>query len=85
MYGYAQEHRTIYLWLRLWHPHTKDISLHGTPPPCDKLVDIVTSMWNKSMGYVDTLREVLKSKREIRGTHSGPGSLLWYKILDLIL
>ena len=60
MYGYAQEHHTVDLWLHLWHAHAKDISLHETPPPCDKLVDIVTITWNNFMGYVDTLREVVK-------------------------
>ena len=33
-YGYAQEHHTVDIWLRLWTEHTKDVIMNVTPASC---------------------------------------------------
>ena len=33
-YGYAQEHHTVEIWLRLWTEHTKNVIMNGTPALC---------------------------------------------------
>ncbi len=84
-YGYAQEHDTLVLWLNLWIAHECDVIENGTPPPCRRLIDQPTSAWNKCMGNVDTIRNVLSRAMAVRGPNSGPGSLMWYLLLDYIL
>ena len=37
------------------------------------------------MCNVDTLRKVIKRAKAVRGPDSGPGSLLWFTLLDYIL
>ena len=83
-YGYAQEHHTVEIWLRLWTEHTKDVIMNGTPASCRRLLDLPTSLWNKLMGNVDTVRKVVKKTKAIRGPNSGPGSLMWYTVFDYI-
>ena len=58
-YGYAQEHLTVELYIRLWKLLDKDIVKNGTPPLCRKLLDAATNGWNKYMGNVDTIRKIL--------------------------
>ena len=36
------------------------------------------------MGNVDTVRQVVKNIKAVRGPDSGPGSLMWYTIFDYI-
>ena len=84
-YGYAIEHHTVDLWLRLWVSHDFDVRNKGTPPPCKRLLDITTSCWNKCMGNVDTVRRLLCYHKVKRGRNSGPGSLVWYMIFNYIL
>ena len=61
VYGYAQEHHTVELWLNIWKEHTKNVQQYGTPPPCRRLLDLSTSFWNKCMGNVDTVRKIVKN------------------------
>ena len=35
VYGYAQEHHTLELWLNIWKEHTKNVQQLGTPPHVD--------------------------------------------------
>ena len=83
-YGYAQEHHTVEIWLRLWTEHTKDVIMNGTPASCQRPLDLPTSLWNKLMGNVDTVRNMVKKKNAIRGPNSGPGYLMWYTVFDYI-
>ncbi|KAL7459526.1 hypothetical protein ACHAWC_011246 [Mediolabrus comicus] len=83
--GYAQEQHTVELFLKIWYSHNSDVMQHGTPTSCRRLIDMATSLWNKCMGNVDTIRRVVKTARAIRGRDSGPGSLMWSVILDYIL
>ena len=66
-YGYDQDHHTLELHLQLWLAHSKDVVLHGTPPPFRGLIRLVFSFWNKCMGNVDIVRKVLRQKRAMRG------------------
>ena len=84
-YGYAQDHHTLELHLQLWLAHSEDVLLHGTPPPCRRLIDLVFSFWNKCMGNVDIVRKVLRGKRAVRGPDSGHGSLLWMILIRYTL
>ena len=84
VYGYAQEHHTVKLWLNIWKEHAKNVQEYGTPPPCRRLLDLSTSFWNKCMGNVDTVRKVVKNVKALHGPDSGPGSLMWYTIFDYI-
>ena len=36
VYGYAQEHHTIELYMRLWKQHNDDVIANGTPPTIKK-------------------------------------------------
>ena len=83
-YGYAQEHHTVEIWLRLWTEHTKDVIMNVTPALCRRLLDLPTSLWNKLMGNVDTVQKVVNKTKAIRGPNSGPGSLMWYTVFDYI-
>jgi len=85
-YGYAREHHTVELWLRLWCAYTKDVREKGTPRPVEKFVDLLTHIWNKLMGFVDTIRKVLMGVRVAkRGPNTKPGSMLWYSNFDYVL
>ena len=84
-YGYAIEHHSIDLWIRLWVSHDYDVRIKGTPPPCKRLLDITTSCWNKCMGNIDTVRKLLCYHKVKRGSNTGPGSLIWYMIFNYIL
>ena len=84
-YGYAQDHHTLELHLKLWVAHTNDVVQLGTPPPCRRLIDLVFSFWNKCMGNVDVVRKVLRRRRAWRGPDSGPGSLMWCVLLGYAL
>eukprot|EP00804_Cyclotella_cryptica_P030264 CCRYP_017121-RA/>CCRYP_017121-RA protein AED:0.38 eAED:0.37 QI:0/0/0/1/0/0/2/0/159 len=66
-YGYGQEHDTLVLWLNLWIAHECDVIENGTPPACGRLIDQPTSAWNKCMGNIDTIRNVLSGAMTIRG------------------
>mmetsp|Transcript_15982 Transcript_15982/g.35779 ORF Transcript_15982/g.35779 Transcript_15982/m.35779 type:complete len:490 (+) Transcript_15982:2002-3471(+) len=83
-YGYAQEHHTLELWFYIWLAHKKDVENNGTPPTIRRIIDIVTSFWNKCMGNVDILRRVVKSARAVRGKDSKPGALFWFTLFDFI-
>ena len=37
------------------------------------------------MGNFDTIHKVVKFEKAVRGADSGPGSLLWYTLLDYVL
>mmetsp|Transcript_19583 Transcript_19583/g.33127 ORF Transcript_19583/g.33127 Transcript_19583/m.33127 type:complete len:478 (-) Transcript_19583:194-1627(-) len=84
-YGYAQEHHTLELWLRIWVEYNKDLVEHGTPTSCKRIIDVATCLWNKCMGNVDTVRRVVTMARAKRGKGSAPGSLYWFHLLDYIL
>ena len=84
-YGYAAEHHTVELWIRIWRAHWKDVQVNGVPPSCRRLLDSTTSMWNKCMGGVDTVRKVVKGVKARRGSDCGPGSIFWYTIFDYLL
>ena len=58
---------------------------NGTPPPCHRLVDLPTSAWNKSIGNVDTIRNVISCEMAVHGHNSGPGSLVWDCLFDYTL
>ncbi|EJK70714.1 hypothetical protein THAOC_07905, partial [Thalassiosira oceanica] len=83
-YGYAQEHHTLELWFYIWLAHKKDVENNGTPPTIRRIIDIVTSFWNKCMGNVNILRRVVKSARAVRGKDSKPGALFWFTLFDFI-
>ena len=85
VYGYAQDHHTLELHLKLWVAHTNDVVLLGTPPPCRRIIDLVFSFWNKCMGNVDVVRKVLRRRRACRGPDSGPGSLIWCVMIGYAL
>ena len=84
-YGYAQEHHTLELFLRIWVEYNKDLVNHGTPPSCKRIIDVATCLWNKCMGNVDTVRRVVTTTKARRGKASAPGSLYWHHLLDYIL
>ena len=84
-YGYAVDHHTLDLWLRMWNIHDYDVRKNGTPPPCKRILDLTTSCWNKCMGNVDTIRKVLGLHKVKRGSNTKPGSLAWYVIFSYIL
>ena len=84
-YGYAQEHETLVLWVNLWYCHQKDVKENGTPPSCPRLVDLTTSAWNKSMGNVGTIRDVISCAMAVCDHNSGPASLLWDCLFDYTL
>eukprot|EP00986_Skeletonema_menzelii_P000633 scaffold176_cov69-Skeletonema_menzelii.AAC.1 len=83
-YGYAQEHDTLELWLRIWVAYNKDLFKHGTPTSCKRLIDVATCLWNKFMGNVDTVRRVVTTARAKRGRETGPCALYWSHLLDYI-
>ena len=83
-YGYAIEHHTIELYIKLWRRHHFFIIDKGTPPPCRRMLDTSTSCWNKCMGNVDTVRKVLGLHKVKRGSNTGPGSLQWYQLFNYI-
>ena len=82
-YGYAQEHHTLELWLRIWVAYNKDLFEHGTPTWCRRLIDVATCLWNKCMGNVDTVRRTVTTAKAKRG-RDAPGSLIWYHLMDYI-
>ena len=47
VYGYAQEHHTLELYMRLWKRHNNDVIQKGTPPAIKKIIELSCSMWNK--------------------------------------
>ena len=65
--------------------HECDVLENGTPPACRRLIDQPTSAWNKCMGKIDTIRNVLSRAMAIRGPNSGPASLIWNVLLEYIL
>ena len=79
--GYTQEYYTLELYLQLSLAHTKDVPANGTPTHCGRLIDLVFSYWNKCMGNVDIVRKVLKKRNAVRGSNSGPGSLIWFELI----
>ena len=81
-YGYAQEHHTAELWLKLWIAHAKDVEENGTPMTCRRFIDLAYCFWNKRMGNVDTVRKVIRRIKAVRGPDSGPGSLMFLNVLD---
>ena len=81
-YGYATEHHTLDVWLFLWCAYSRDVRENGTPPTFTRFVDLLINTWNKFMGFVDTVRKVLKGVRAKRGPNSKPGSLLWDTFFD---
>jgi len=84
-YGYAQEHETLVLWLNLWIAHECDVIENGTALACRRLIDQPTSAWNKCMGNIDTIRNILLRAMAVQGPNGGPASLMWYFLLDYIL
>ncbi len=84
-YGYTQEHHTGETWLWLLRQYAEDVIKNGTPASCRRLTDLIVSFWNKCMGNVDTVRNVVKEQMAKRGPDSGPGSLTWSNLLDYIL
>ena len=40
VYGYAQEHHTVELYMRLWKRHNRDVIRRGTPPTIKKLYSL---------------------------------------------
>ena len=83
-YGYAQEHHTLELYLRLWQAHSIDVMENGTPSKCRRIIDLMFSFWNKCMGNVDTVRKVLKKRRAECGPNSGSGLLMWFELFGYI-
>ena len=81
-YGYVQEHHTAELWLRMWQAHAEDVEKNGSPTTYHRLIDLVYSFWNTCIGNVDTVRKIVKRIKAVRGPDSGPGSLMWYNLLD---
>ena len=49
VYGYAQEHHTVELYMHLWKRHNDDVIANGTPPTIKKLYNLLvqhgTSVW----------------------------------------
>ena len=85
VYGYAQTHQTLEQWLNIWRALADDIVQKGTATKIRRFIDLPTSFWNKCMGNVDTLRHVIRGARAKRGPDSGPGSLLWFVLIDYVL
>jgi hypothetical protein len=85
VYGYAQTHETLELWLGIWKAHDADVRLNGTPPAARRFIDMPTMFWNKCMGNVDTVRKVIRDAMPKHGSTCGPGSLLWFVLFDYIL
>jgi hypothetical protein len=75
-YGYAVEHHTVELYLGLWKAHNDDVVVHGTPPPSVRILPLMASTWNKFMGGVDTVRQVLSGHASKYGSMR-PSSLVW--------
>jgi hypothetical protein len=76
VYAYAVEHYTLELYLRLYASFNADMVALGTPPTCKRMLPIMSSMWNKYMGGVDTVRRVLSGSESQYGSMS-PCSLVW--------
>ena len=85
VYGYAQEHHTVELYMRLWKTHDIDVVRNGTPPPFSKIIEATCSGWNKCMGNVDTVRKTLGYHKVKRGSNTKPGFLVWYTFFNYIL
>ena len=85
VYGYAQEHHTVELYMRLWKRHSDDVIANGTPPTIKKVIESSCSTWNKCMGNVDIVRKTLGNHKTKRGNNTKPGFLTWYTIFQYIL
>ena len=85
VYGYAQTHECLELWLNVWREFSNDAVKHGTAPKVRRFIDLPTSFWNKCMGNVDAVRRSVREAMAVRGPDSGPGSLLWFSLFDYIL
>ena len=85
VYGYAQEHHTVELYMRLWKRHNNDVIANGTPPTIKKIIESSCSTWNKCMGNVDIVRKTLGNHKTKRGSNTKPGFLSWYTIFQYVL
>ena len=68
VYGYAQTHETLELWLDIWKAHNVNVRLNGTPPLARCFIDMPTMFWNTCMGNVDTMKKVIG---EVMANHDG--------------
>jgi hypothetical protein len=84
VYGYAVEHHTVELYMRLWKAHNDDVIAQGTPPPSARLLPLMASTWNKFMGGVDTVRKVL-SGHASKYALMKPSSLVWMVFFNYLL
>ena len=85
VYGYAQEHHTVELYMRLWKRHNNDVIENGTPPTIKKIIESSCSTWNKCMGNVHIVRKTLGNHKTKRGSNTKPGFLSWYTIFQYVL
>ena len=83
-YGYASDHHTAELHLQLARMYRQDVITNGTPPPARRLIAAQSAIWNKSMGWIDVLRKIVKSQRK-HHVRDGPGLLYIGVLLDYCL
>ena len=84
VYGYTQTHETLELWLNIWKAYSNDVIDYGTPPRVRRFVDLPTSFWHQCMVNVDSVRRIVQEAMAKRGRNSGPGSLLWFVLMNYL-
>jgi hypothetical protein len=83
-YGYASDHHTAELHFQLARMYRQDVITNGTPPPARRLIAAQSAIWNKSMGWIDVLRKIVKSQR-VQNRRDAPGLLYIGVLLDYCL